>query len=481
MTYDPWLPIGYEISGDISAGRVLYSGDTWQIVRAKDKKVLLVKNQLANRWITAGLLKSDRFIKVVFGSDDLFALVTDKQYDLSPIEENQECWDLSDALTFAKSLKFSREHIKGLSFMDSIYSETDSCLLPTYTIGENIDDGRVLGYWLSNGVNISINSFRRFCSLVTWLDVEKIKEVIEEAGLILNEESDAEPVNNVIAQERASNIAEDIENEITNSEPCNRTIRPIGYFALPGRPKLEKFFNEQIIDVVNNLEKYKRMGIDFPTPTILYGPPGSGKTYAIEQLASFMDWPVYYIDSNSVASSYIHDTSKKIAEVFKKATKNAPSIIIIDEMESYLSSRGLGSESGTHHIEEVAEFLREIPNAAKNRVLVFGMTNMLEMLDSAAIRQGRFDHKLEVALPTKEEVSAYFDSVTKKLPMADGISMDKAIETLTNRPFSDAAFVIREAGRLAAKNDMEYIDQTCIDTALEMLPNTSESKRKLGF
>ncbi|WP_240700857.1 ATP-binding protein, partial [Vibrio sp. F13] len=80
------------------------------------------------------------------------------------------------------------------------------------------------------------------------------------------------------------------------------------------------------------------MGIEGPSSFILYGPPGCGKTYAAEKLVNHLGWPVFKVDSASVASPYIHETSKKISEVFNEAMRCSPSVILIDEMESYTSN-----------------------------------------------------------------------------------------------------------------------------------------------
>ena len=167
---------------------------------------------------------------------------------------------------------------------------------------------------------------------------------------------------------------------------------------------MEQFFNDNIVDIVLNQEQYKRMGISFPGATILHGPPGCGKTYAVEKLAEYLGWKRFDIDSSTVASSYIHDTSKKISEVFSAAIKAAPSILVIDEMEAFLSNRNMAGPSGTHHIEEVAEFLRRIPEAISKGVLVFAMTNMIDTIDPAILRRGRFDHIIEVKIDRKSVV-----------------------------------------------------------------------------
>ena len=157
-------------------------------------------------------------------------------------------------------------------------------------------------------------------------------------------------------------------------------------------------------------------------------------------------------------------------------------MVVIDEMESFLTDRKSGSSSGLHHVEEVAEFLRRIPEAIKNKVLIIAMTNMIEMIDPAILRRGRFDHIIEVGMPSREEVSSLVDSLLGKLPTADDLNLDKILDALTGKALSDSAFVIREAARLAAKAGKTQLDQESVDAALDSLPKDTEKKsRRIGF
>jgi len=168
---------------------------------------------------------------------------------------------------------------------------------------------------------------------------------------------------------------------------------------------LEQFFNEHVIDIIENEVRYRALGIEFPSAIILHGPPGCGKTFAVEKLVDYLGWPSFQIEASSVASPYIHETSKKVAEVFEAAIKNAPSVLIIDEMEAFLADRQGGAE-GHHRVEEVAEFLRRIPEAINKHVLIVAMTNRIDMIDSAILRRGRFDHVIKVDMASQIEVES---------------------------------------------------------------------------
>jgi SpoVK/Ycf46/Vps4 family AAA+-type ATPase len=254
-------------------------------------------------------------------------------------------------------------------------------------------------------------------------------------------------------------------------------------FHLPGRPDLERLFNEHIIDIVRDPDRYKAFGINFPTALALHGPPGCGKTYAVEKLVDFLDWPIFTIDSNTIGSPYIHETSKKVAAIFDKALDAAPSAIVIDEMESYLTDRQGGGQTGLHHVEEVAEFLRRIPEANKNNVLVIGMTNRIEMIDPAILRRGRFDHVVEVSMPSADEVSAALSELLENMPTDESVDPTALSARLAGRPMSDVAYVVREAGRHAARNGLNALSQSCFLDALTLAPERirEDKTNPIGF
>jgi ATP-dependent 26S proteasome regulatory subunit len=135
-----------------------------------------------------------------------------------------------------------------------------------------------------------------------------------------------------------------------------------------------------------------------------------------------------------------------------------------------------------NHVEEVAEFLRRIPEAIENKVLIIAMTNLIEMIDPAILRRGRFDHIIEVGMPSRIEVALLLDALLSKLPKAGNLNMDKILDVLTGKALSDSAFAIREAARLAAKDGKSQLDQESIDRALNSLPNDKEKKNgRIGF
>ncbi len=476
MAKDLWLPKGFELPDGSKIRSLLYSGDEWQIFDTNgSNNILLTRSELTRKWNEFDFLDESLFGDVTFGRESFRSLISHKRYALTAVENGKSPESKVDALAFALALKESRKLSKEASFHDAVYVEQYSRLLPVWTLTPHVEDEVVLGTWITGGVVISTESFRRLTNLAGWMPVGDLAEIVKTAGFSVP--SDAELLAKSDTKPSIAKKTVEHEQSQTPKEPAETKV-----FKLPGRPQLEEFFNEHVIDIIFNAEKYQTLGICFPSAIVLHGPPGCGKTFAVERLVEFIDWPSYSIDSNSVGSPYIHETSKKISEVFDKAIDEAPSVIVIDEMESFLSDRRSGSSSGLHHVEEVAEFLRRIPEAIKNKVLIIAMTNLIEMIDPAILRRGRFDHIIEVGMPSREEVASLVDSLLSKLPKADDLNVDKILNALTGKALSDSAFVIREAARLAAKAGKTELNQTSIEAALNSLPQNQEKKsRHIGF
>lgn len=473
MTKDVWLPKGYVLPSGAKVCSLLYSGESWQIFTTSNlSNILLARPQLVEKWEMLGFLDRTAFESISFGKDFFWSMASSKEHTLEPVMSGKPPKSTTDALAFSLALKESRLLSSKVSFLDALYIEKYARLLPTWTLTPVVDDALVLGIWLTGGVEIPATSFRRLTQLTGWMPVGELSRIVQAAGLSLP--LDAELLDRNRSISRISNK----EKKYSLKEPTGDKV-----FKLSGRSQLEVFFNEHIIDIIYNSERYHALGIDFPSAVVLHGPPGCGKTFAVERLVEFLDWPVYSINSNTVGSPYIHSTSTKISEVFDQAIENAPSILIIDEMESFLANRELGSSSSLHHIEEVAEFLRRIPEAIKKRVLIIAMTNLLDLIDPAMLRRGRFDHIIQVGMPSGEEVTSLVNSLLSQLPKVEPLDIKFLVDELSGKSLSDIAFVIRESARITVKSGKTQIDEESLKRALHSLPRETlvKNNNTIGF
>jgi len=470
---EPRLPKGFILSTGEEVIRPISGEDQWQIFLTKgDGRALLATANLVNKWVYSGLIEKSVLLEVKFGDQEWFALTSDSNHVLCRISIPQVTRTKSDAISFAHSLSMSRKIAPDATLQDSIYVEKYSRLLPTFSLCSEVSDDVILGYWLTGGLPISACSTRKLLQSVSYLNSEELGAVLSAAGLAPQEKY----VNSKsVAYRNLTPISPVTGNRPTESDGERE-------FQLSGRKELTEFFNEYVIDLIRNEERYKKLGVSFPSGVVLYGPPGSGKTYAMEKLTDYLGWPLFEVDASTIASPYIHETSKKISQLFDKAIENSPSVLIIDEMDAFLSERNASDHQ--HRVEEIAEFLRRIPEASSNKVLVVGMTNRIDSIDPAILRRGRFDHILKVDYASAEEIADVIRNVLEAIPHEENLPIKEVSTALVGRPLSDVAYILRESARLSAKQGLDRISIESLDQALKQSPSRAQGtgdRRKIGF
>lgn len=461
------FPRNYLLTKGVILRGLLRAGESWQIYLTQNQaRVLVVTAELHEFWKNLGIIDETLFEYYLFNKTPYFFFYSDEEYDLSCISEIRDFVTLEEALSYAIALKETRNILPVIPLRNGIFIERISRILPMINEVEPISDEIILGTWLTGGLVVPASSTRRMLQVQPLLSEEDLERIIAAAGLrnTLNEQD----------REKIEHTNKVVDKAVSGKRSCP--------FTLPGRQVLEKFLIDNVIDIIENPETYAAMNISFPGAFILQGPPGCGKSYAVEQLIDYLGWPVFYVEAGTVGSAYIHETSKKIATLFKEAIENAPSVLVIDEMESFLSTRSQSTEASGHHKEEIAEFLRQIPLASQNKVLIIGMTNMIDSIDPAIRRRGRFDNIIEVGMPSAIEIRQVIETRLENLPHEEDIDIKGLAEQLEGSPMSDVAFIVREAARLAAKNHLKAITQELISKVIRQVrPTHKENKSTIGF
>lgn len=461
MECDSWLSPGFRTPDGSVVRRRLAASDDWQIFDCGTRnRALACTRELAEEWARAGLISLEMFATVLSDQGQILLIEGGYGYRLEGIDLPSSIDDSSDAEAFASALMATIEIAPEFSSDKAIYFERISRVLPTQCVGERIPADRVLGAWVTGGVDVSILQTRRIATLAPWLGNDDIARLQQAVRL---EESHVADTS--IRTESKGTVG----SELLELE-------------LPGRPSLEEFFNEHVVDILRNEDRYKAMGIGFPGAILLHGPPGCGKTFAVERLVDHLGWPCMSIDCGSIGSPYIHETGRKIATTFEEAAKASPALVVIDEIDAFLSVREDGGHA-QHRVEEVSEFLRRIPEATQNRVLVVGMTNRLSALDPAVVRRGRFDHIIEVGMPSAIEATDALRNLLRNVPTDPAIDINAVGGLLEGRPLSDVGFVVREACRLAARNHKEFLGMEELSAALSVTSDRAAApqKRRIGF
>jgi cell division protease FtsH len=437
----PWLPVGHALPDGTMIGRMEAEGTGYQIVRSRNggKAVLLVEeNTEAARWLAdcagASVMRAEffgrRIVTLVSLADAGPVRVTDIPMRPEPLAS-------SEAAGLLRGLSDMAKKHPGALWSEAVFVPEVLVCLPIAESNE--EDRRVLAFrLLTGGVEDTRLSPRQIRGFNPWLTEREIRAFLEGFGVVVES-----------AKERGE------------------ANTPEGPFTLPGRPELEAFFREYVIDQHRLRVRYAAMGVQPPSGILLYGPPGSGKTFAVSTLAAYLGWPVFEVGMGEIGSPFIHQTSVTLNALFRKAAEKAPSIVVIDELDAVAARREMGSQA--HKVEEVSELLKLVEAAAANGITVVATTNRKEAIDGAFLRKGRFDHVFEVGYPSNEEVIAVLATLVSERPHVPGLGLTTAAQRLAGRPMSDVAWAVNEAARLAVKSSKDAIDDICLFGAISKL------------
>lgn len=194
---------------------------------------------------------------------------------------------------------------------------------------------------------------------------------------------------------RVDGSVEEMPNLKARQEPA---IGP-GFAAVAGMTDLKSKLMEAASEAIGQGTKQTRNGI------LLYGEPGNGKTFIVEALAQQLRVPLLTMSVGEVTSQWVGATAVKAMERIAQAKASAPCVLFLDEADSLLEQR---NSSGSHadsaaanrdHDQTVNALLTEIVNLRGTGVVLIAATNFIDKLDAAAIREGRFDFKIEVTSP----------------------------------------------------------------------------------
>ncbi|OYT33913.1 MAG: hypothetical protein B6U87_02790, partial [Candidatus Aenigmarchaeota archaeon ex4484_52] len=206
-------------------------------------------------------------------------------------------------------------------------------------------------------------------------------------------------------------------------------------------------------------ERFKKMGIKPSHGVLLYGLPGVGKTLLVKAVANQTQANFISIKASDLLSKWVGEGEKYIKELFKRARQVAPCIIFIDEIDAIARKRGSNIE---YTDSLITQFLTEIDGLEGLKgVILVAATNRPDLVDSAFMRNGRFDRHIYVPVPDAAARKKIFDIYTKKMPLDKGIDVGDLIEKTKNFVGADIENLCRETAlkvlreNLSAKTIMQ--------------------------
>ena len=267
-------------------------------------------------------------------------------------------------------------------------------------------------------------------------------------------------------------ISRQLSSSVKDKEQHRNIRRGNGFADIAGMDDLKEKIRYDIIDVLNDSERAKGLGITIPNGILLYGPPGCGKTFFAEKCAEEMQCHFMYVKCSDVASPYIHGGQEKIARLFEEAREKSPTLLFLDEVDALLRTRTKqqnASESG-----EINEFLCQINNCGESGVFVIAATNMPEEIDEAALRAGRLERKYYIGVPDVQTIEKLLEIQLRKRK-TDSINIKEVAKHLQGRVAADVKLLVDVAARLAFRNHCNVSTQLLIEAVRTTPPSVSKA------
>lgn len=213
---------------------------------------------------------------------------------------------------------------------------------------------------------------------------------------------------------------------------------------------------------------------------LMYGPGGTGKTTLAKALAGELGLPIMHFNFSQANSMWIGEGSSRVIDVFKEAISNAPIVLFLDEVESIFVDRSKIHQAENEAARLTSALLPLIEEAREKGVVLIAATNVLEKIDPAAIREGRFDYKIEVGYPDFPARKAILEKAFKdnkitvdvsviekaasrwegySIPRLQGVAAELADGQIMTAGFSDLTQAMRRIqGRKGSKKKTHRLD-----------------------
>ena len=222
-----------------------------------------------------------------------------------------------------------------------------------------------------------------------------------------------------------------------------------------------------VIDQFKNFEKYKKWQVKPIKAVLLYGSPGTGKTYISEALANEIDAEFEQLNISDIFQKYIGESEKVIRDLFEDARKReGNTVIFLDEIDSIAKKRHSG-ESAEARNSILNELLAQMSNSNNDKIFLIFATNVINLLDPAFLRSGRVDFKIEVPLPDINARKGILELNSKKRPMSEDVDLYAIAKDMSGRNCADVELVANEAARRALKAGKECVEQEDFINAYE--------------
>ena len=294
------------------------------------------------------------------------------------------------------------------------------------------------GYTLSNNIGVELRSvIQKSLSK----DPNDRYDSLSELSRFLNKERIVEG-----SQDNSNMNSNTGQNK---SEPLVK--RGNGFADIAGMDELKNTLKSKVIDVLKRPEHFKKYNVTIPNGMLLYGYPGCGKSFVAEKFCEEAGFNFYLVKTSDVTSTYKSGGEQKIAQLFKDAEDNAPTVICFDEIDGIVPKR---SGRDPHKDSEVNEYLSQTNNCSERGIFVIGTTNKPDLIEIAMLRTGRLEIHVQVPQPDNIARKKIFELYLKNRYTDDNIDFEMLASSAKGYVASDIEYIINNASHTAAVKEV---------------------------
>ncbi|MEK7184291.1 MAG: ATP-dependent zinc metalloprotease FtsH [Patescibacteria group bacterium] len=237
----------------------------------------------------------------------------------------------------------------------------------------------------------------------------------------------------------------------------------------------------EVVDFLKNPGKYKAIGADIPKGVLLVGAPGVGKTLLAKAVAGEANVPFFSLSASEFVEMFVGVGAARVRDLFAKAKRNAPALIFIDELDAIGRQRGTGMGGGHDEREQTLnQILVEMDGFETDaRVIIMAATNRPDVLDPALLRPGRFDRRVILDLPDKDERIAILKLHCAERSVAKSINFARIASATPGASGADLRNIVNEAMIAVARESRSEAVQSDFDRAIEKVLIGPERKSRL--
>jgi cell division protease FtsH len=246
--------------------------------------------------------------------------------------------------------------------------------------------------------------------------------------------------------------------------------RPSTTFADVAGVDESKYELQEVVEFLKTPTKYQRLGGKIPRGVLLVGPPGTGKTLLARAVAGEAGVPFFSMSGSEFVEVLVGVGASRVRDLFDQAKKAAPSIIFIDEIDAVGRQRGMSINSNDEREQTLNQLLVEMDGFDSHQaVVVIGATNRPDGLDIALLRPGRFDRRVTVDRPDWNGRLAILKIHSRNVPLASDVDLTSIARSTPGMVGADLANLVNEAALLAARRNLESVNQKCFEEALDKI------------